>query len=90
MAGSDDLYIEPEGREVEPGERADQQDFLARVRECVRELPEEYRDAVVMRDMESLSYDEISDVLGVPAGTVRSRIHRGRLLLQQKLKEFAP
>jgi len=90
VAGSDDLYIEPEGREVEPGERADQQDFLARVRECVRELPEEYRDAVVMRDMESLSYDEISDVLGVPAGTVRSRIHRGRLLLQQKLKEFAP
>ena len=90
VAGTDDYYIQPTGREVDPGERADQREFLARVRECVRALPDEFRAAVVMRDMESLSYEEIGEVLGVPPGTVRSRIHRGRLLLQKMLKEFAP
>jgi RNA polymerase sigma-70 factor (ECF subfamily) len=90
IAGTDDLYIEPVGRELAPGERAGQREFLARVRECVRCLPDEFRAAVVMRDMESLSYEEIGQVLGVPPGTVRSRIHRGRLLLQRMLEEFAP
>lgn len=90
VTGTDDYYIEPPGREVEPGARADQREFLSRVRECVRSLPDEFRAAVVMRDMESLSYEEIGVVLGVPPGTVRSRIHRGRLLLQKMLKEFAP
>jgi RNA polymerase sigma-70 factor (ECF subfamily) len=88
VAGTDDLYLTPPGRELEPGERAHQQEFLARVRECVRELPDEFRDCVVLRDMESLSYEEIAAALGLPAGTVRSRIHRGRLLLQEMLREF--
>ncbi|MEI6129808.1 MAG: sigma factor-like helix-turn-helix DNA-binding protein, partial [Planctomycetota bacterium] len=46
------------------------------------------REAVVLCDMELLSYEEIAAVLSVPIGTVRSRIHRGRLLLQEQLKEF--
>lgn len=89
LPGTDDLYATPAGREVDPGERAGQHEFLARVRECVRELPDEFRAPVVMRDMEQLSYEEIGEVLGIPPGTVRSRIHRGRLLLQQMLKEFS-
>jgi len=88
LAGTDDLYLQPEGRELDPGERAHQQEFLAKVRACVRDLPDEFREAVVLRDMESLSYEEIASVLGLPAGTVRSRIHRGRLLLQDMLREF--
>jgi RNA polymerase sigma-70 factor (ECF subfamily) len=86
--GTDDLYIVPTGREVDPGERAHQHEFLAKVRECVRELPDEYREAVVLRDMEALSYEEIATVLGLPIGTVRSRIHRGRVLLQGMLQGF--
>jgi RNA polymerase sigma-70 factor, ECF subfamily len=89
IAGTDDLHSEPVGHELDPGERANQHEFAARVRICVRELPDEFREAVILRDMENLSYEEIADALGVPAGTVRSRIHRGRLLLQQMLKEFA-
>lgn len=88
IAGTDDLYVQPSGREVEPGERAHHREFLARVRECVRQLPDEFRTPVVLRDLESMSYEEIGEVLGVPAGTVRSRIHRGRLLLQEMLREF--
>lgn len=90
VAGTDDLHLEPPGREVDPGERAHHQEFAAKVRECVHELPEEFRAAVVLRDMQGLSYEEVGDVLGVPAGTVRSRIHRGRLLLQEMLREFLP
>lgn len=88
VAGTDDLYATPSGREVDPGERAHQAEFLARVRACVQQLPDEFRAAVVLRDMESLSYEEIAEVLDLPIGTVRSRIHRGRLLLQDMLQGF--
>lgn len=52
---------------------------------ALRELPEAFRTAVVLRDVEELSYAEIAAVLGVPMGTVMSRIHRGRALLREAL-----
>lgn len=88
MPGSDDRRSDPTGREVDPGDRAHHHEFAAKVREAVRELPEDFRHAVVLRDMEQMSYEEISETLGIPSGTVRSRIHRGRVMLQQKLKGF--
>ncbi|HIE69385.1 MAG TPA: sigma-70 family RNA polymerase sigma factor [Planctomycetes bacterium] len=90
VSGTDDLYLVPSGNERDPSDTADQKEFLAKVRSCVQELPDEYREAVVLRDMESLSYEEIAMALSLPMGTVRSRIHRGRLLLQHKLKEYRP
>jgi RNA polymerase sigma-70 factor (ECF subfamily) len=57
----------------------------ADVGEALRRLPEDYRAAVVLCDVVGLSYQEIADTLGVPAGTVRSRIHRGRSLLRKAL-----
>jgi RNA polymerase sigma factor (sigma-70 family) len=57
----------------------------ARVREFVREIPEPYRSAVVLYYLEDYSYKEIADILEVPLGTVRSRISRGIVLLQQSL-----
>jgi len=88
IAGTDDLYLDPAGREQDPAQRAHHREFAARVREAVRELPEEFRVPVVLRDMDGMSYEDIAATLGVPPGTVRSRIHRGRLLLQDLLKEF--
>ena len=61
----------------------------ADVQAALLALPEEFRAAVVLCDVAALSYGEISDVLGVPVGTVRSRIHRGRLLLRQSLTKAA-
>lgn len=90
IAGTDDLFHDPTARGHDPGESAHQRDFVARVRACLQELPEDFRDAVVLRDMEGLSYEEIGEALGLPPGTVRSRIHRGRLLLQQMLGGFEP
>ena len=53
-------------------------------------LPPEFRAAVVLCDVEGLSYEEIADVLGLKLGTVRSRIHRGRTMLRKALAHRAP
>ena len=88
VAGQEELGIDPPAPALGPGESAHHREFLERVREAVGELPDEFRDAVLLRDMQDLSYEQISEILGVPPGTVRSRIHRGRLILQEKLKGF--
>lgn len=90
VGDTDDLYLAPEGREPDPLDRAHRAEFLRQVRRCVQELPDDSREAVVLRDLESLSYEEIAAALGIAPGTVRSRIHRGRQLLQHALKEFRP
>ena len=51
---------------------------LDALRECVESLPLEYREVIVMRELEEMSYKEISDAAGVPIGTVMSRLSRGR------------
>lgn len=56
------------------------------VQAALRRLPPEYRSAVVMSDVVGLTYQEISEALDVPVGTVRSRLHRGRALLRQALR----
>jgi RNA polymerase sigma-70 factor (ECF subfamily) len=53
-------------------------------------LPENFRLAVFLRDVEELSYDEIATALHIPVGTVMSRIHRGRALLRTALQESRP
>ena len=52
-------------------------------------LPEEFRVPVVMCDVADQSYEQIAEALGVPVGTVRSRLHRGRKLLREMLSEHA-
>jgi len=56
---------------------------------AIDKLPEAFRVAVLMVNVEGLSYDEAADVLGVPSGTIRSRMKRGRTLLQKALWEHA-
>ena len=57
----------------------------AEVQSALLELPYDFREAVVMCDVVGLTYSEISDAVGVPVGTVRSRIHRGRSMLKAAL-----
>ena len=60
------------------------------VESALSSLSEDFRVAVVLCDMEGLSYEEIADMLGVKLGTVRSRIHRGRQQLRRELSHRAP
>jgi RNA polymerase sigma-70 factor (ECF subfamily) len=53
------------------------------VQQALLDLPVDYRAAVVLSDVVGLSYEEIAETLGIPVGTVRSRIHRGRARLKQ-------
>ncbi len=59
------------------------------VQRALDALPDDFRVAVVLCDIEGLSYKEIAEVMGTPVGTVMSRLFRGRRLLQTSLKEFA-
>ena len=56
------------------------------VGEAIATLPERYRVALVLRDIDGLAYEEISQILKIPGGTVRSRINRARLMLKRKLE----
>jgi RNA polymerase sigma-70 factor (ECF subfamily) len=55
---------------------------------AVAELPEAFREAVILSDLEGLSYQEIAEVLDVPVGTVKSRLFRGRRLLAEALRDY--
>ena len=61
---------------------------IGRVRHAVLSLPANYREVVVLCDLQEMSYEEAASVLRCALGTVRSRLHRGRGLLMDKLREF--
>ncbi len=60
-----------------------------KVRAAIEELPDDFKMAVIMADIEDKSYKEIADAMGCPLGTVMSRLYRGRKLLRQKLGDYA-
>ena len=67
----------------------DRADIGPAIREALAKIPEAYRSAVVLVDLEDQSYEDAAEVLGVPIGTVRSRLFRGRKLLQVELMAYA-
>ncbi|NPA33939.1 MAG: sigma-70 family RNA polymerase sigma factor [Chlorobi bacterium] len=56
---------------------------------ALNKLPEEFRIIVLLADVDELKYEEIAKILGIPIGTVRSRLHRARRMLKKELKEYA-
>lgn len=59
------------------------------IKRALAEIPEEFRMAVYLADVEGFSYKEIAEIVGVPSGTVMSRLHRGRKQLREKLTDYA-
>ena len=88
------LGQDAEGRLVgggpSPAQAFDERHLDGDIQAALRDLPPEYRAAVVLCDIEGLSYEEIAATLGVKLGTVRSRIHRGRAQLRTALEHRRP
>jgi RNA polymerase sigma-70 factor, ECF subfamily len=88
------LYHHLGGIEAADAERTPESEVLDAmpdevVKEALESLPEQFRMAVLLADVEGFSYKEIADIMDVPIGTVMSRLHRGRKQLQRRLWDFA-
>ena len=77
-------------REVWPQQLLDDRTYDADIQAALDALPPDFRVAVVLCDIEGLTYEEISELLGIKLGTVRSRIHRGRAALRDSLAHRTP
>ena len=85
----DEVEMElPDERNVSPDTTMINDERRRAVAKAITTLPEKYRTAVILRDVEGRSYEEISQVLGLSDGTVKSRINRARNLLKEKLSEY--
>ena len=84
----DSSDLQPATSERGPYQVAEHQDLRAQLRQALETLPVTLRTAVVLRDLQELSYQEIADRLGLPEGTVKSRINRGRIELAHQLKRL--
>lgn len=80
--------LQPASSDRGPYASAEHQDLRAMLRLALEGLPPTLRTAVVLRDLQELSYQEIADRLRLPEGTVKSRINRGRLELARQLKRL--
>ncbi len=70
-----------------PGERLEREERCRQVRHAISQLPEEHRVVLVLREMDGCCYETIAEILDLPVGTVRSRLHRARMQLREHLKE---
>ncbi|HET8577777.1 MAG TPA: sigma-70 family RNA polymerase sigma factor [Methylomirabilota bacterium] len=74
--------------EADPADTVERGEIEAALHRAIAELPEERRIVVVLRDLEGLSYEEIAQTLSLELGTVRSRLHRARTDLKDKMERF--
>jgi RNA polymerase sigma-70 factor (ECF subfamily) len=86
FTGLDDASVQSLASTADPGADVTRQEIIQAVRAAIFSLPGVYRETVVLCDLEEMSYQDAADALGVPVGTVRSRLSRGRGLLLHKLK----
>jgi RNA polymerase sigma-70 factor (ECF subfamily) len=78
----------PVSAEVSPYAQLEHRDRVSMLREAMTALPETLRTAVLLRDIQELTYQEIADRLALPEGTVKSRINRGRTELARQIKRL--
>ena len=84
-----DLDVEDDG--LRPDRHAEATLQARSVQRALMRLSEEFREIIVLRDVQQLSYEEIAEITGLPMGTVKSRIHRSRVKLQSYLRDvYAP
>ena len=85
--GSDDWEFEIPAKE-DTAEKVHSQFDGEQINKAIQTLPDHFREVIILRDIQELSYEEVSNIVEVPLGTVKSRINRARLQLQEMLKEL--
>lgn len=80
----------PNKRQPTPSFYLEQKEVYTKIYQAIAQLKDEFRIPLILRDIEGLEYEEISNLLSVPKGTVKSRIHRAREQLKEKLKDVIP
>lgn len=78
---------EPSSGDLPVVEQMEKKDIQAAVQDCIRSLEPEYREVLVLRDLQEYSYEGIRDILKIPEGTVKSRLFRAREILKERLKK---
>jgi len=89
VARGDEVLADVAAPTPDAAAAAERAELDAALRAAIAELPEDRRLVLVLRDIEGLSYEEIAEALALEPGTVRSRLHRARLQLKEKLERFA-
>jgi len=84
-----DGACDPPRSDCTPRTAAEQHEFEETLQRCLTELPEPYRMAFALRTFDDLSYEAIAETLGIPVGTVKSRINQARRMLRERLEKFA-
>ena len=71
-----------------PNQIAEKKAIERNIQEAIGSLPAKYREAVILRDIEAMPYEQIAQIVGCPVGTIKSRVNRGRLQLQKRLEQI--
>jgi len=90
VRGGEEILLRVADERGGPDAGAERGELEAALHRAIAELPEERRVVIVLRDLEGLSYEEIAQALSLELGTVRSRLHRARTDLRDKLERFLP
>ena len=81
------INVEPATNEPSALERLEKKDIQQKVQRCINSLNDEFREVLVLRDIQGFPYDKISDLLNVPEGTIKSRLFRARETVKDCLKK---
>ena len=86
-AGGDEAKLDMPGDVPLPSDRMERQEQVQQLMRAMEKLSEEHRSILILREMENMDYEAIANVLQLPVGTVRSRLHRARLSLRELLEK---
>jgi len=85
---SEDFEMHIEDPNILPDQQLHEKLSLEQLEKALMSLPEDFREVVMLRDLQDMTYEEISDATGIPMGTVKSRINRGRAQVQHMIESY--
>ena len=88
LSTEDREFVISSDQNIVVDKKSDVENFNLVIMDCLTELSEEFQIMIILRDFQELSYEEISKILEIPIGTIKSRINRGRIQLAEKMKHF--